>query len=82
MTKGVIRGVLGAALTLNVRMCTRKGKPADALELMTMPPLGTAALSASPFGGKVEVTLRLAGLEYTAVPGDPGNKKLTPKGKV
>lgn len=73
---------ISACSTKFCKMDPLKGDPEDALEVMSIPPMGAGALSVTPFGGKVEVMLRLAGLEYRAVKGDPGNKKLTPKGKV
>lgn len=70
-------GINGAEVS-----CQYQGDPADPLLVMSIPPICNSALSSTPFGGKLEVILRLAGLPYEAVPGDPSDQKATPKGKV
>ena len=58
------------------------GDPRATLCLLSLPPIGSAVLSSTPFCGKVEVALRLAGLEYKTGLGDISDKKVVPKGKV
>ena len=58
------------------------GDPQATLCLLSLPPIGSAVLSSTPFCGKIEVALRLAGLEYTTDLGDFNDKKVIPKKKV
>jgi hypothetical protein len=51
-------------------------------KLYTWAPLGQTHASASPFGGKIELALRMAGIEYTVAPADPTNTKTCVKQKV
>eukprot|EP00892_Ulva_mutabilis_P003103 jgi/Ulvmu1/12794/UM097_0021.1 len=57
------------------------GDPQAALRLVAFPSTGNAVLSSTPFGGKIETALRLAGLEYTVKTGFAGDKEEVPKGK-
>lgn len=59
-----------------------KGDPEAKLVLVSFPRFGDEVTSMSPFGGKVEAILRIAGLDYEGVVGDITNKKHAPKRKV
>ena len=50
--------------------------------LITWAPLGKTHSSATPFGCKVEIALRMAGIDYTVAPGDPTDSKVFVKQKV
>jgi hypothetical protein len=51
-------------------------------KLITWAPVGKTNASASPFGGKIEIALRMAGIDYTVAPGDPNDSKTFVKHKV
>ena len=45
-------------------------------KLITWAPFPSTNVSVSPFGGKIEVALRMAGIDYSVEAGDPTNSKL------
>lgn len=51
-------------------------------KLITWAPVGKSVSSVSPFGAKIEVAMRLAGIDYTVAAGDPTNSKTFVKQKV
>jgi hypothetical protein len=51
-------------------------------KLISWAPVGQVHGSSTPFGIKVELALRLAGIEYTVQPGNPLDFKTMPKQKV
>lgn len=59
-----------------------EGDPSAKLQLVSFPPVREALLSGTPFGGKVEVAMRLAGLEYEAYNGSVTDPRVAPKKKV
>lgn len=59
-----------------------KGDPSAKLQLVSFPPIAEALVSGTPFGGKVEVAMRLAGLEYEAYNGSVTDPRIAPKKKV
>lgn len=61
-------------------MATGSSKPA--IQLIGFPRINSTLLSGSPFVGKLEVMLRLAGLPYAGKTGSPADKKVAPRGKV
>lgn len=54
----------------------------DVPKLITWAPLGKTNTSVTPFGGKVEVALIMAGIDYTVEAGDPTNNKTFVKQKA
>lgn len=61
---------------------TTSGDPLACLRLVAFPPMPGSRLSSTPFGGKVEVIMRLAGLKYEAYGGKVTDPKTAPKKKV
>lgn len=61
---------------------TSGGEPSDAIVLISFPRRFETCSSATPFGGKVELMLRIAGLPYVGYYGDVTNKNLAPRSKV
>ena len=51
-------------------------------KLITFAPIGKAHSSVTPFGAKVEVALRMAGIDYTVAPGDPSDSTVFVKQKA
>lgn len=58
------------------------GDPSACLQLVSFPPTQGSSLSSTPFGGKLEVAMRLAGLKYEAYAGKVTDPKTAPKKKV
>ena len=58
------------------------GDPTDSTLLISFPKPDDSVLSLTPFGGKVEMVLRMAGIEFEGVVGDIMNKEHAPKGKL
>ena len=52
------------------------------IQLIGFPRISKTLLSGSPFVGKLEVMLSLAGLPYYGYTGSPADKKVAPRGKV
>lgn len=63
-------------------MATSTGAGSAALKLITWGPVGKTHSSVTPFGSKVEVALRLAGIDYSVEAGDPTNSKVFVKQKA
>jgi hypothetical protein len=59
-----------------------KGDPENAVQLVSFPAFKKCRLSFTPFGGKIETLLCLAGIPYTGLEGDSTNRKHAPKRKV
>eukprot|EP00892_Ulva_mutabilis_P003100 jgi/Ulvmu1/12791/UM097_0018.1 len=57
------------------------GDPSAKLQLLSFPPIAESHVSGTPFGGKIEVALRLAGLEYEAYNGNVQDATVAPKKK-
>ena len=56
---------------------------ANAVYLLSFPnTLDACDLSFTPFGGKLEMVMRIAGIEYEGLHGNIMDKKQAPKGKV
>ena len=64
------------------RVFPTSGDPSATLQLLSFPPVGESHVSGTPFGGKIEVALRLAGLEYEAYNGSVQDPNVAPKKKV
>jgi hypothetical protein len=52
------------------------------IQIIGFTPMGEQVIGGSPFVGKLEMMLRIAGLPYVGYLGSPADKKLAPKGKV
>jgi hypothetical protein len=52
------------------------------IQLIGFPRINNTLLAGSPFVGKLEVMLLLAGLPYNGFTGSPVDKKVAPRGKV
>lgn len=61
---------------------TQHSMASVAPKLITWAPVGSMHGSSTPFGLKVELAMRLAGITYTVEPGNPLNSKSMPKQKV
>jgi hypothetical protein len=59
-----------------------KGDPSCSIHLVSFKPYATLHSSATPFGGKIELMLRLADLPYRAHDGNFMDKNTCPKAKV
>ena len=59
-----------------------EGDPAAEIHLVAFKPHSGMLSSGTPFGCKVEVLLRLAGLPYLAHEGNVADRKTCPKSKV
>lgn len=74
--------MLGLSAAQDVASEPNSGAAEDHVTLVSFARPGTCITSGTPFAGKMEVALRLAGIEYTGYTGDITNKKHAPKGKV
>jgi hypothetical protein len=74
--------VLGSRRPQSVPREPTKGNPADTLTLLSFPRTGTSLVSLTPFGGKVEMALRMAGLEFEGRSGNIMDPKHAPKQKA
>jgi hypothetical protein len=59
-----------------------KGEPGAALTLLSFEKFGNMVLSATPFAGKVEMALRMAGIEFDGLKGSVIDPQHAPKHKV
>ena len=59
-----------------------KGNPEATINLVSFGPIAPLHSSATPFGAKIEILLRLAALPYRANRGDITDTKTSPKSKV
>jgi hypothetical protein len=59
-----------------------KGDPSWSMHLISFKPYATLHSSGTPFGAKIELMLRLAGLPYQAHNGNVMDKRTCPKHKV
>lgn len=59
-----------------------QGDPEAPLELLSFPRPEGAMMCGTPFGGKIEAMLRIAGVPYTGRVGNVLDKKQAPKRKV
>jgi hypothetical protein len=74
--------VLGYSKPQHVPSQPLEGDPTSAVQLLSYPAVGKCRLTITPFGGKLEIMLRLAGISYTGLCGDVTNPKHAPKRKV
>ena len=74
--------VFGSSRPQDVPSEPTQGDPAAKLTLVSFPRVGDCVTTLTPFGTKIEVALRLAGIEYEGVLGDLMNKSHSPKSKV
>eukprot|EP00892_Ulva_mutabilis_P003101 jgi/Ulvmu1/12792/UM097_0019.1 len=77
MTLGKTKGCCSKATT----QYPKSGDPAACLQLVSFPPMEGSKLSSTPFGGKVEAIMRLAGLKYEGYGGKVNDPKTAPKKK-
>jgi hypothetical protein len=59
-----------------------EGSPADAIQLVSYPRPCMLHSTGTPFGGKLELMLRISGLPYEGLSGMVTNPKVAPKHKV
>jgi hypothetical protein len=74
--------VLGSRPPQSIPREPTKGNPADKLALVSFPRPGASLVSTTPFGGKVEMALRMAGLEFEGRIGNINDPKHAPKRKA
>ena len=67
--------MLGWSADQNVPREPKSGNPEDPVVLVSFPRPGTSIISGTQFGGKLEVALRLAGIEHKGYKGDVTNKQ-------
>lgn len=60
----------------------KKGTPGDKVTLLSFGNRPGSVLSSSPFAGKLEMALRMAGIEFAGKRGDLLNRQQAPKRKV